>query len=227
MTKKIKLADVPVGKSIGAFGKKFTVLDHTNNGVLVLSESIETEMPFRDECEACVALNDFRDSDICRYLNGEYLDKLISGAEDADAIFDMEIDLKCTLGQREYGTFGVKVGLLTLERYVKYYHIIPKVDDCWWLATPYGTPLHSPDTSNTYNVWYVRTNGGYNYYSYSYSYGVRPALVLNPLLSVSCDDISSNDTLNNKTTLLSDFSDEDLLAEIKRRFGATASNKTN
>lgn len=222
MSKKIKLADVPVGKSIGAFGKKFTVLDHTDNGVLVLSESIETEMPFRDECKARVALNDFRDSDICRYLNGEYLDKLISCAEDANAILDMEIDLKCTLGQREYGTFGVKVGLLTLEQYGKYYHIIPKVDNCWWLSTPYGTPFRSPNTSNTYNVWYVHTNGNYYGYDYNNSYGVRPAVTLDPSFSVSCDDVPDDISIK-----LSDFSDEDLLAEIKRRFGATASNKTN
>lgn len=74
MDNKIELAKVPVGKSIKAFGKKFTVLEHTDDGVLVLSETVETEMPFRGDCKARVAPNDFRDSDIHRYLNGEYLD---------------------------------------------------------------------------------------------------------------------------------------------------------
>lgn len=212
MTKKIELANVPVGKSIEVFEKKFTVLDHTNKGVLVLSESIEAEMPFRDECEACVAPNDFRDSDICRYLNGEYLDSLMNSTEYAGAILDMEIDLKCTLGQREYGTWKAKAGLLTLDQYGKYFDIIPKVNDCWWLATPYGTPLRSPYTNLTNNVWLVYTNGHYHYNYYS-SYGVRPALVLNPLLLVSCDDIPDDNA-----TKLSDFSDEELLEEIKRRF---------
>ena len=218
MTKKIELANVPVGKSIEVFEKKFTILDHTDKGVLVLSESIEAKMAFRDECEARVAPNDFRDSDICRYLNGEYLDSLMNSTEDADAILDMEIDLKCTLGQREYGTWKAKVGLLTLDQYGKYFDIIPKVDDCWWLATPYGTPLRSPYTSNTYYVWGVGAGGSCYSYSYYNSCGVRPALVLNPLLLVSCDDIPDDNAIK-----LSDFSDEELLEEIKRRFKIKAS----
>jgi len=141
MTKKIKLANVPVGKSIEVFNKKFTVLDHTDEGTLVLSDVIEQDMPFRDKCEAAVAPNDFRDSDIARYLNREYLSQLKNSDENADAILEMKMDLKCTLGQREYGFFKTKVGLLTLEQYGRYFDIIPKIDDCWWLATPYGTPL--------------------------------------------------------------------------------------
>lgn len=221
MSKKIKLADVPVGKTIGVFGKKFTLLDHTDNGILVLSENIETEMPFRDEGKALVAPNDFRDSDICHYLNREYLAELTSGDDNTDAIIDMEINLKCTLGQREYGTWKAKVGLLTLDQYGKYFDIIPKVDDCWWLATPYGTPLHSPSASNANYVWSVNTGGGYGYYHYSYSYGVRPVLILESSLLVSCDNILGDDTSNNKTTQLSDYSDEELLEEIKRRFKMT------
>lgn len=217
MGKKIKLADIPVGKSIGAFGKKFTVLDHTDNGVLVLSESIENEIPFREKCEARFAPNDFRDSDICRYLNGEYLDKLISGAEDTDAVLDMEIDLKCTLGQREYGMCVVKAGLLTLEQYGKYYHFIPKVDGCWWLATPYVTPLQSPYSYYTKYVWKVRSDGlHYLHHSYDSNVAARPALVLNPLLLVSYDDVSDDNVIK-----LSDYSDEELLEEIKRRFKMT------
>lgn len=213
MAKKIELANVPVGKSIEVFEKKFTVLDHTDKGVLVLSESIEAGMPFRDECETRVAPNDFRDSDICRYLNGEYLDSLMNSTEDADAILDMEIDLKCTLGQREYGTWKAKAGLLTLDQYGKYFDIIPKVDDCWWLATPYGTPLRSPVTSNTNYAWLVYTSGYCGGYNCGNSCGVRPALVLDPLLLVSCDDVPDDNV-----TKLSDFSDEELLEEIKRRF---------
>lgn len=219
MTNKIKLENVPVGKSIEVFGKKFIVLDHVDEGVLVLSESIETRMRFRDECEARVAPNDVRDSDICQYLNGEYLDSLMNSTEDADAILDMEIDLKCTLGQREYGTWKAKAGLLTLDQYGKYFDIIPKVDGCWWLATPYGTPLRSPNTSDANYVWHVRASGDCSGSYYGSSCGVRPALVLNPSLLVSCDDIPDDNT-----TQLSDFSDEELLEEIKRRFKTKTSD---
>ena len=40
----------------------------------------------------------------------------------------------------------------------------------WW--------LRSPRTNNTDNALYVRTNGSYSNYYCSYSYGIRPALVL-------------------------------------------------
>ena len=49
----------------------------------------------------------------------------------------------------------------------------------WWLRSPY--------TSDTDGVWSVNTNGGWNYGGYDYSYGVRPALVLDSSLSVSDD----------------------------------------
>lgn len=212
MANKIKLANIPVGKSIETFGKKFTVLDHTDEGTLVLSDVIERDMPFRDKCEAAVAANDFRDSDICKYLYGEYLEQLMNSTEDTDAILDMSIDLKDTLSQREYGFFKAKVGLLTLEQYGKYYDIIPKIDNCWWLATPYGTPLRSPHTYIANYVWYVYTNGYYSNYSYNYSYGVRPALLLDSSYLVSFDGVPGD-----AKTPLSAFSDDELLEEIKRR----------
>ena len=40
----------------------------------------------------------------------------------------------------------------------------------WWLRSPY--------TSITTNVWYVSSNGSYNYSGASGSFGIRPALVL-------------------------------------------------
>ena len=40
----------------------------------------------------------------------------------------------------------------------------------WWLRSPY--------TSNTLDVWGVRSDGYYNYYSTSYSFGIRPTLIL-------------------------------------------------
>ncbi len=218
MTKEIELSKVPVGKSVEAFGKKFTVLDHTDKGVLLLSETVETEMPFRDECNARVAPNDFRDSDIHRYLNDEYFDKLSSRVENADIILDMEMDLKCTFRQREYGKYTTKIGLLTLEQYGEYFDIIPKVDCAWWLATPYGTPLRSPGTNVSNDVWYVYTNGNYYNYYCGYTLGVRPALVLDSAFIVSCDDVSGENAL-------CEFSDEDLLAEIKRRFCSTAAKR--
>ena len=49
----------------------------------------------------------------------------------------------------------------------------------WWLRSPY--------TFSTGVVWDVNSNGSYNYWGYSSTYGVRPALVLDSSLSVSDD----------------------------------------
>lgn len=56
----------------------------------------------------------------------------------------------------------------------------------WWLRSPY--------TYNTNIVWNVYTNGDYYYYDASYSYGIRPALVLPSTLLVSDDGTVSTNT---------------------------------
>ena len=105
-------------------------------------------------------------------------------------ILPMELDLKCTLGQPEYGVARVHAGLLTLEQYGKYYDIIPRIDTTYWLATPWKTPSRSPYTGNSYHVWFVYSSGSCDFWYYYNSFGVRPALTLSPslLVSVECDE---------------------------------------
>jgi len=56
----------------------------------------------------------------------------------------------------------------------------------WW--------LRSPNTSSTYYVWYVHSNGNYGAPHASNSYGVRPALILPSNLLVSDDGSVSTNT---------------------------------
>ena len=192
MMKKMKLADVPFGKNFEIWGHAYTVLDGDDKGVFVLEAETVCEMPFReDEVDYKVAPNDFRDSSVRAYLEGRYTEGLVSaGAKLDEDILPMELDLKCTLGQHEYGVARVHAGLLTLEQYGKYYDIIPRIDTTYWLATPWKTPSRSPYTLSTYYGWGVHSNGGYPYWFCNYSYGVRPALTLSPslLVSVECDE---------------------------------------
>lgn len=192
MMKKMKLADVPFGKNFEIWGHAYTVLDGDDKGVFVLETETVCEMPFReDEVDYKVAPNDFRDSSVRAYLEGRYTEGLVSaGAKLDEDILPMELDLKCTLGQHEYGVSRVHAGLLTLEQYGKYYDIIPKIDTPYWLVTPWKTPSRSPNTYNTNYVWGVYSNGYYNVWHYSNTYGVRPALTLSPslLVSVECDE---------------------------------------
>ena len=121
MMKKMKLADVPFGKNFEVWGHEYTVLDGDDKGVFVLETETVCEMPFReDEVDYKVAPNDFRDSSVRAYLEGRYTEGLVSaGAKLDEDILPMELDLKCTLGQHEYGTARVYAGLLTLEQQVR------------------------------------------------------------------------------------------------------------
>lgn len=192
MMKKMKLADVPFGKNFEVWGHEYTVLDGDDKGVFVLETETVCEMPFReDEVDYKVAPNDFRDSSVRAYLEGRYTEGLVSaGAKLDEDILPMELDLKCTLGQHEYGTARVYAGLLTLEQYGKYYDIIPKIDTTYWLATPWKTPSRSPFTNGASYVWRVLSDGGYDVWGCSSTCGVRPALTLSPslLVSVECDE---------------------------------------
>ena len=192
MMKKMKLADVPFGKNFEIWGHAYTVLDGDDKGVFVLEADAVCEMPFReDEVDYKVAPNDFRDSSVRAYLEGRYTEGLVSaGAKLDEYILPMELDLKCTLGQHEYGTARVYAGLLTLEQYGKYYDIIPRIDTTYWLATPWKTPSRSPYTYNTGYVWLVYSDGFCGSWHYNGTYGVRPALTLSPslLVSVECDE---------------------------------------
>lgn len=189
MMQKIKLADVPVGKNFEIWGHGYTVLDGDDKGVLALEVDVVCKMPFRnDGVDYEVATNDFWNSSVRAYLEDTYIEELIgSGAKLDRDILQMELDLKCTLGQHEYGTARVHAGLLTLEQYGRYYDIIPKVDTPYWLATPWATPCRSSNTGNTGVVWYVYCNGDCNGWICNLTCGVRPTLLLPRHILVSAE----------------------------------------
>lgn len=219
MKKQTHLSAVPVGKTFEVWGRKFTVLKQEQDKTFVLAAEVEADMEFRlDGRDFSVAANDFRDSSIKDYLNMEYLDDLENAGADIDGyILPLTIDLKCTMGQHEYGTDTVKAGLLTLEQYGKYYDIIPKIDTPYWLATPWKTPSRSPDTYSTSYVWGVYSNGDYYYWYCNGAYGVRPALTLSPSLLVSVETDENEETCCGHCRSLSEYTNDELIAELQRR----------
>lgn len=203
------LGNVRNGGIFKALGKEFVKLDADEHGCLVLAKDIWTKMPFRDgddpECP-----NDLRRSEIMPYL-GEWIREAVERGTPEDTFIPFRLDLQDTTGQTEYGIFAVRIGLLTLRGYGKYWRLIPKVDAPWWLATPFGTPNCSPSTDFNGGVWCVYT-GGSNYSSwYSYSCGVRPALCFSSALLVSVEDEGE------AGFSLANVPLDDLLAEIKSR----------
>ena len=207
--KSVTLGDVKNGGIFRALGKEFVKLDADEHGCLVLAKDIWTKMPFREgddpECP-----NDLRRSEIMSYL-GNRLAEFTEKGTPLDIFIPFKIDLQDTTGQNEYGIFEVRIGLLTLRGYGKYWRLIPKVDAPWWLATPYGTPNCSPRTCSSNSVWYVGSDGSYYNYWYGGSYGVRPVLCFSSALLVSVEDERE------AGFSLSDVPLDDLLAEIKSR----------
>ena len=198
MLRKTTLNEVPVGTTFEVWNRKYTVLDKGRDKIFVLAAEIETTMQFREDGEVyAVAPNDFRDSTIRNWLNDDYLGILQENGLKNGDILDLEVDLKCTLGQHEYGKDKVKVGLLTLEEYGGYYDVIPRIDSPWWLATPWKTPLRSPSTGGSAYVWFVSSDGGCDGWRCSNAYGVRPALNLSPSLLVAWEDESYTEDSGN------------------------------
>lgn len=207
--KSVTLGDVKNGGIFRALGKEFVKLDADEHGCLVLAKDIWTRMPFRDgddpECP-----NDLRRSEIMPYL-GNCLAEFTKNGTPLSTFIPLRIDLQDTTGQNEYGIFEVRIGLLTLRGYGKYWRLIPKVDAPWWLATPYGTPNCSPNANYTDYVWSVITDGSNGYYWCNVSCGVRPVLCFSSALLVSVEDERE------AGFSLSDVPLDDLLAEIKSR----------
>ena len=184
--KKMELRRVPYGMAFQAFGDEFVALDYINGGVLAIRRDIWKNAAFDDN-----GVNDLRGASITDGL-AEYLRKLMDGGADGGDILEMSIDLKAVDGTREYGRYDTCVGLLTLEQYGKYQHIIPDVDGPWWLATPWRTP--GEKFGGATDALFVYTNGGWgSYYCSDAGYAIRPALLFSSSLLVSIEDEEAAD----------------------------------
>ena len=116
--------------------------------------------------------NDFAASDICAYLNGEFLRRLIKAGAPEEIFEYFHIDLTADDGLKNYGFDRVRVGLITCEEYrLLRGNISTLLNRWWWTATP-SSPINS-------FVRIVHSNGtlgnGFAYYG---TYGVRPLCVL-------------------------------------------------
>lgn len=177
----MKLRSVPYGTTFTAFGEKFVALDYIGGGVLAIRRDNWKNAAFDEDGK-----NNLKTASIGGKLNN-FLNVLEDGGAGPGDILLMTVDLKATDGTREYGFCETRIGLLTLEQYGKYQHIIPDADGPWWLATPWRTPGEKCGYS-TY-AWYVFSYCNANLYYCSYArYYLRPALILSSNLLISIED---------------------------------------
>ena len=144
-----------IGETFELAGVNWKIIDITSDGYVCLSDSIG-EMKFNSEN------NDWRTSNLRKYLNEEFLKKMES-----------EIGTRNLLsldGQTEYGTCDDKVSLLTVDEYRKYRKLIPNTDDWFWLISPWSTPCNGFKKS----VTVVAPSGYFNDYCCNFGGGVRP-----------------------------------------------------
>lgn len=110
-----------------------------------------------------------------------------------------DVDLTAMDGYKGYGSLNTAVAPLTFDEYRKYNHILtPHIKNWFWLVTPWGSPEKDNWASNRVCAVYGGGSAGYTYY-YN-SNGLAPAFILDK---------------NEKS--LSDFTNEELIAELNKR----------
>lgn len=197
------------GDIIEFAGSKFVVLDildpssgvpeghgYTDNGpdLFILSLESQGESRFGDS-------NNYAESEL-RRQTAAWLDDLLAHGVDPDLLRTRTLDLTTMDGHGKYGELTVKAAPLTIDEARKYADVIPNCDDACWLATGWGGPGYFGAAC----ALPVYTHGGWNGSGCSYSYGIRPALVISSLLLASKEE-----------PYLSEASTEELLEELRRR----------
>ena len=224
-----KLATIRPGQIFNFAGEQFAVLEQRDSAAFVLLAQSKEPCPFNDKDNA-ENRNDYTRSTLKERID-KWVEVLPRTSEEAAAILPFEVDLSCTDRSKSYGTITVKAAPLTLWQYGQFKELIPLNEDDWyWLVTPWACRwLRSPLTSYTNFVWYVYSSGNYNSYYASYSYGIRPALLLNSDLLVSLDDEVEKESCDEgdtctcgKTVDLSGVCTKDLMAEIYRPLGVVS-----
>ena len=219
-----KLATLSPGQIFNFAGEQFVVMEQRDGAAFVLLAQSKESCPFNDKDNA-ENRNDYTCSTLKERID-KWVEALPRTSAEAAAILPFEVDLSCTDRSKSYGTITVKAAPLTLWQYGQFKELIPLNEDDWyWLVTPWTCRwLRSPYTNYADDVWYVYSDGDYNGHNASYSYGIRPALLLNSDLLVSLDDEAEKESCDEgdtctcgKTVDLSGVCTKDLMAEIYRR----------
>ena len=168
------LSELSTGQTFKIRNVVFLVLDKDSDTVSCLSVgAVNEHMQFDANS------NNFAESSINKYLNGEYLNWL-SGQVGADNIVEHTVDLKDYYGNEAYDSISSKVSLLTLAQYHKYANIIPKTEQWYWLATPLQ--------KDSWGVCGVDSDGDVDYYDYDGDgCAVRPFCIFKSSILVDCE----------------------------------------
>lgn len=165
---KKKIRKTPdIGEVIEISGIKWKILDKTVDGYFAITESF-----FNDSIEFDGKSNNWANSDLRKYLNTEFVEKIEEELGN-DSLVEFKRDLFSLDGQTEYGTCMDKVSILSVDEYRKYRKYLPNTNNWWWLISPWSTPCNGYERQVT-----VVSPSGYFYYDSCYgSSGVRPVCI--------------------------------------------------
>lgn len=154
------------------FSKWLGLIDYNPTLTLALSKNIIGELMFDENGD-----NNWSKSSLCKFLNGEFLDKICGEVLPVGLGFStFENDLTADDGLKDYQSSLNTISLLTCDLYRQYRDVITPVDKRWWLATPYST---RDDYSKI--VCGVSEKGTICRNNTSFAFlGVRPICLLSP-----------------------------------------------
>nr|DAF31473.1 MAG TPA: hypothetical protein [Caudoviricetes sp.] len=129
------LEGLGIGDTFELADTTWKILDITSAGYICLADNIE-DMEFDSNS------NNWENSSLRDYLNGEFFEKLAAEIGSKN-IIPFERNLLSLDGQTEYGKCEDKFSLLTVDEYRKYRSLIPNTKDYWWwLVSPWSTPCN-------------------------------------------------------------------------------------
>lgn len=159
-----------IGEKFEKAGITWTVLDQTEEGYFCLADEI-SEKRFN------IDTNNYAESELRKYLNGEFYEKLAAEVGEANILL-MKRDLTALDGLKEYGSCEDKVSLISLDEYRKYRENIPNTGNWWWMLTPWSTK----NNDWQYSVAVVAPDGSLDGVSCNYLGGVRPVCIFSSLI---------------------------------------------
>lgn len=132
---RVKLSELRAGEGFRAGDAGYIVLEQLRDGMtaVIRKEELKDSMEFGLN-------NNWKEGDVRKRLNGEYLDKLKGIFGDGN-IADHTVDLTSLDGLKDYGKSIDKVSILDIDRYRRYREVLKASPNCFWfLATPDSTP---------------------------------------------------------------------------------------
>lgn len=158
------------GDTFEVMGLTWTILRITEKGYMCLADRLEESKRFGSN-------NDWKNSSIREYLNGEFYEKLAEEVGEENIIrFDRK--LLSLDGQTEYGTCEEYVSLISLDEYRESRALIPNAGYWWWTLTPDSTECNGDSSL----IRVVSPSGCIYNRDCNYVYGVRPFCIFSSSL---------------------------------------------